>query len=159
MAEMAASIPEPAPEPPSLLDVSLSNKVNKKALKKLRKQQQQAAKDAEAEASRVALAAMDSEKLDVGVALASLEAGSPAARGADGGKSGVSRRAQEKLEEVEKERVEEAERELKREKKEEEQMIKQRKRGAKKSWSKSNLETERHRSGASRRRMEGDEED
>ena len=159
VAEMAASIPEPAPEAPSLLDVS-AQKVDKKALKKLRKQQQQAAREAEAEASRAALAAMDSEKLGAEASLASmaLSDGPPGDAGGSSksGGSGLSRRAQERLEEAEKEK--------RREKKEEEQLIKQRIRMAKskgQSWSKDVLENQRHRSGASRRRMglDGEEEE
>ena len=159
MAEVAAAAPPPQPqpaEPPSLLDMAIPKKQDKKALKKLRKQQQQAAREAEAEASRQALAAMDSDKLHADVALASLNAdgsSSASARSSSGGEPKLSRRAQERLEEAEKE--------TRRQAKEEEQLLKQRIRMAKskgQSWSKDVLENQRHRSGASRRRMEDTED-
>lgn len=147
MAEIAAA-PRPQPaEPPSLLEIANPQKQDKKALKKLRKQQQQAAREAEAEASRKALEAMDSDKVQADVALASLEAS--ALGGSKSGEPKLSRRAQERLQEAEKEQ--------RRQEKEEEQLLKQRIRMAKskgQSWSKDVLENQRHRSGASRRRME-----
>lgn len=146
MAEIAAAPPLQPAEPPSLLDIAIPQKQDKKALKKLRKQQQQAAREAEAEASRKALEAMDSDKVQADVALASLEA---SAEDAKSGEPKLSRRAQERLLEAEKEQ--------RRQEKEEEQLLKQRIRMAKskgQSWSKDVLENQRHRSGASRRRME-----
>jgi hypothetical protein len=130
-----------------LLEIANPQKQDKKALKKLRKQQQQAAREAEAEASRKALEAMDSDKVQADVALASLEAS--ALGGSKSGEPKLSRRAQERLQEAEKEQ--------RRQEKEEEQLLKQRIRMAKskgQSWSKDVLENQRHRSGASRRRME-----
>lgn len=147
MAEIAAAPPPQPAEPPSLLDIAIPQKQDKKALKKLRKQQQQAAREAEAEASRKALEAMDSDKVQADVALASLEA--TAQVSSNSAEPKLSRRAQERLQEAEKEQ--------RRQEKEEEQLLKQRIRMAKskgQSWSKDVLENQRHRSGASRRRME-----
>ena len=135
--------------------MAIPKKQDKKALKKLRKQQQQAAREAEAEASRKALEAMDTDKVQAEVALASLEATAPSGgTNHASGEPKLSRRAQERLLEAEKEQRRHA--------KEEEQLLKQRIRMAKskgQSWSKDVLENQRHRSGASRRRMEGGTEE